>query len=103
MKKANLISVTAGVKLKKLRIEAGYKISEFAALIQKSEQQLIRYESGITKIDLETLFLYLKALNANMCDFMQSLSLEFEEEDQKHLYIYKEKNKFNSQLADINY
>lgn len=38
IKKANLISVTAGVKLKKLRIEAGYKISEFAALIQKSDQ-----------------------------------------------------------------
>ncbi|HHN8583819.1 TPA: helix-turn-helix domain-containing protein [Providencia rettgeri] len=103
MKKANLISVTAGVKLKKLRIEAGYKVPEFAALIQKSEQQLIRYESGITKIDLETLFLYLKALNINMCDFMQSLSSEFEEEAQKHLWIYKEKNRFNSLLTDINY
>lgn len=37
MKKADLISVTAGVKLKKLRIKAGYKVSEFAIQIQRSE------------------------------------------------------------------
>lgn len=104
MKKADLISVTAGVKLKKLRIEAGYKVSEFAIQIQRSEQQLVRYESGITKIDLGTLFLYLRALNANVCDFMQSLSLEYEEEKaQNHFCIYKEKDKFVSLLADINY
>lgn len=104
MKKVEFISVTAGVKLKKLRIEAGYRVSEFAVQIQRSEQQLMRYESGVTKIDLGTLFLYLKALNANVCDFMQSLFLEYEEDEaQNHFCIYKEKNKFDSLLADINY
>lgn len=103
MKKTNLISVIAGAKLKKLRIDAGYKIPEFALLIHRSEQQLMRYESGITKIDLETLLLYLKVLNANMCDFIQSLSAEFNNQDQNNFCIYKEKNRIDSMLADINY
>lgn len=103
MKKNNLISANTGSKLKKFRVAEGYKIPEFASLIQRSEQQLMRYESGVTEIDLETLFLYLKALNINICDFITSLYSEFEENNQKQACIYKEKNKFDSMLADINF
>lgn len=103
MKKTNLISVIAGAKLKKLRIAAGYKIPEFALLIHRSEQQLMRYESGVTRIDLETLLLYLKVLNANMCDFIQSLSIELDNKEQNKFCIYREKNKIDSLLADISH
>ena len=105
----NLISQAVGRNLKRLRKEAGYKNSEFAKLVNKSEQQMHRYERGVNKIDLDTLIVALKILNINVGDFftqlidgdkeVDSMNLIFEPKDE-HL---NSKRVFEVETAGINY
>ena len=74
-------AVLAGQKLRTLRKEAGYKGEEFARLSKcKSAQQLYRYERGINRIDLDTLVLCLRLLDADIRLFFDELVSEKNDE-----------------------
>lgn len=74
-------AVLAGQKLRKLRKEARYTVGEFARLSKcKSEQQLYRYERGLNRIDLDTLVLCLRLLDADIRLFFDELASEKSDE-----------------------
>lgn len=70
----NIISQVVGCNIKELRKNAGYTTKQLAQLINKSEQQLHRYERGVSKIDVDTLTAVLKVLNVNIADFFTQLT-----------------------------
>lgn len=75
-------AVLAGQKLRNLRKEAGYTVIEFAKLSNcVTEQRLYRYERGINKIDIDTLVLLLKLLNASTSVFFEELVAENSEQE----------------------
>lgn len=81
MEADGVVAVLAGRKLRQLRIEAGYTVSEFVRLSGcKSEQQLHRCERGVNKISVDLLVSALKVLNADIPRFFQELSDEIERE-----------------------
>lgn len=63
MKTEKIISVLAGRLLKEYRTAAGYTVWQLAKKINRSEQQLFRYERGTNKVDLDTLLAALSELN----------------------------------------
>lgn len=75
------ISNLVGMKLKELRVLQGLKINDIAKRINKSDQQLFRYEKGINKIDIDTLFLYLDELNVDVPEFFLTLIFEMNKEN----------------------
>lgn len=71
------ISILIGRKIKSLRSNAGYTVSQFAKLTGcKSEQQLYRYERAINKIDIDTLISMLKRLDVNISLFFEQIADE---------------------------
>lgn len=85
------IAKFAGLKLRTLRLKAGYTTSEFVKLSGcKSEQQLNRCERGINKISLDMLISSLKALNADIPLFFNELSTEMEARKSKTTKTLKE-------------
>ncbi|WP_265512252.1 helix-turn-helix domain-containing protein [Providencia heimbachae] len=85
-------AVLAGKKIRELRKEAGYTISEFAKLADcKSEQQLYRYERGVNKIGIDELVAALKVLNINIGEFFERLEKEIPVADEV-VNIDKEKH-----------
>ncbi|MEI9714277.1 helix-turn-helix transcriptional regulator [Moellerella wisconsensis] len=76
MKEKYIVSSLAGAKIKKLRKNEGYTVNQLARLIDKSEQQLFRYERGVSKIDLDTIIKCLKVLKTNMTSFFDELAVE---------------------------
>ncbi|WP_322957912.1 helix-turn-helix domain-containing protein [Providencia huashanensis] len=73
MKSEKNISVLAGRLLKEYRTSAGYTVWKLAEKINRSEQQLFRYERGVNKIDLDTLLTALRVLNIPSPDFFAQL------------------------------
>ncbi|MEY0976090.1 helix-turn-helix domain-containing protein [Providencia rettgeri] len=70
-------AVLAGKIIRELRRNAGYSRAEFTRLVGcKSEQQLYRYETGINKIDIDTLVLSLEVLNIDSHHFFERLRIE---------------------------
>lgn len=74
--KKSLISDLAGSKLKELRVSHGYKIHDMAIKLNKSDQQLFRYEKGVNKIDLDTIINYLEVLQIDINHFFSELYSE---------------------------
>ncbi|WP_272662748.1 helix-turn-helix domain-containing protein [Providencia sp. PROV111] len=75
--KSNIdISILISNELKKLREKTGLTTKEFTEIIKKNSQQLYRYEKGVNRIDIDTVIIYLRALDVLPIDF-------FEEIDQK--------------------
>lgn len=71
-----LISDLAASKLKELRVSHGYKIHDMAIKLNKSDQQLFRYEKGVNKIDLDTIINYLEVLQVDINYFFSELNSE---------------------------
>lgn len=71
-----LISDLAASKLKELRVSHGYKIHDMAIKLNKSDQQLFRYEKGVNKIDLDTIINYLEVLQVDINHFFSELNSE---------------------------
>lgn len=74
--KNSLISDLAASKLKELRVSHGYKIHDMAIKLNKSDQQLFRYEKGVNKIDLDTIINYLEVLKIDINHFFSELYSE---------------------------
>lgn len=72
------VSNLAGAKLKEIRLSQGYKIHDIAVKLNKSDQQLFRYERGVNKIDLDTIINYLNILEIDFSSFFLELRLEME-------------------------
>ncbi|MEY0017577.1 helix-turn-helix domain-containing protein [Providencia rettgeri] len=75
------ITALAAAKLQALRVSQGYKRHEIAQRLNKSEQQLFRYERGINKIDLDTLINYCDVLSLDIRDFFGELHAEMNHPD----------------------
>lgn len=71
-----LISDLAASKLKELRVSHGYKIHDMAIKLNKSDQQIFRYEKGVNKIDLDTIINYLEVLQVDINHFFSELNSE---------------------------
>ncbi|EJD6501487.1 helix-turn-helix transcriptional regulator [Providencia rettgeri] len=76
---SNIISFSEMIasELKKLRTDAGYTLKSFACLINKSEQQLYRYEYYKNKIDIDTLVVALKILNVDIVNFFNDIAKRY--------------------------
>lgn len=85
MKNKNAVSILAASKLKSLRISQGYKIHDIAQKLNKSDQQLFRYEHGINKIDLETIIHYLTILDYDLIDFFSAIHSEINQSSNETL------------------
>ena len=72
------ISNLVGAKLKELRLAQGYKIHDMATKLNKTDQQLFRYERCINKIDLDTIVNYLEVLNVDISTFFLNLYSDIE-------------------------
>ncbi|MDD9341021.1 MAG: helix-turn-helix transcriptional regulator [Providencia heimbachae] len=71
------ISKLVGLNLKQLRMEAGLTACQLAKMSGiKSEQQMYRYERGISKIGIAELVAALKVLNVNIGEFFNRLNEE---------------------------
>lgn len=73
MKTEKIISVLAGQLLREYRTTAGYTVWQLAKKINRSEQQLFRYERGTNKVDLDTLFAALSELSIQPHAFFAQL------------------------------
>ncbi|EFE51766.1 DNA-binding helix-turn-helix protein [Providencia rettgeri DSM 1131] len=73
-----MISIYIGRQLKVLRVNENYTLSEFARLLKKSEQQVYRMESGVNKMDIDTMVMYFKLLHVDIPSFFNEVMLELE-------------------------
>lgn len=81
MDNAECLSSIVGKELKKLRKEAGYNLGQFAKLINKSEQQLFRYERCVNKIDIDTLINSLIILDTDIALFFTRITKIYNKEE----------------------
>lgn len=69
-----------GVFLRKSRHEKELTASELGRLVKLSQQQVSRYELGITTISVEMLNVFLIALDKNWSDFFFSVMADYSDE-----------------------
>lgn len=70
------ITILVGVKLKQLRLSRGFTVHDVAKKLNKTDQQLFRYERGANKIDLDTIINYLDILQIDIACFFSELYSE---------------------------
>ncbi|MDR2225292.1 MAG: helix-turn-helix domain-containing protein [Providencia sp.] len=68
-----------GIFLRKIRTEQGLTGTDVANILHISQQQISRYERGISNISLGMLFYLLTALNVNIHSLFHYLIDEFDE------------------------
>ncbi|EKT61799.1 helix-turn-helix domain-containing protein [Providencia alcalifaciens] len=72
--KSNIdVSILISNELKKLREKTGLTTKEFSEIIKKKPQQLYRYEKGVNRIDIDTIIIYLRALDVYPIDFLEEI------------------------------
>lgn len=67
-------SSMVGRKIRKLRLERGYTGGELAKLLLVSQQQVSRYENGLTVITVDLLCKISEILNVNIYYFLDDFS-----------------------------
>lgn len=80
MKQHKMASLFISRQLKLLRKQANYKLSEFARLVGKSDQQIFRMERGVNKMDIDTMMMYFKILKIDVTHFFNAVMAELEAE-----------------------
>lgn len=80
MKQHKMASLCISRQLKLLRKQANYKLSEFARLVGKSDQQIFRMEKGVNKMDIDTMMMYFKILKIDVPHFFNEVMAELEQE-----------------------
>jgi transcriptional regulator with XRE-family HTH domain len=65
-----------GEQIKHLRIERGISGNELADLLNKSQQQISRYERGVSNITIDVLMLILYTFNTPVDDFFKDVYLK---------------------------
>ncbi|WP_272671849.1 helix-turn-helix domain-containing protein [Providencia sp. PROV104] len=71
MKSSIDVSILISNELKKFREKTGLTTKEFSEIIKKKPQQLYRYEKGVNRIDIDTIIIYLRALDVFPIDFLK--------------------------------
>lgn len=85
-----------GSKIKKIRKEYGLTAAELAAVLNVSQQQFSRYERGINRIDIDSLFIISNYLRISIHYFLEDISpentIELDDENISKLInsLYKE-------------
>lgn len=79
MEQHKMASLCVSRQLKILRKQANYKLSEFARLVGKSDQQIFRMEKGVNKMDIDTMIMYFKILKIDVALFFNKVMSELEE------------------------
>ncbi|MEY0303826.1 MAG: helix-turn-helix domain-containing protein [Pseudomonadota bacterium] len=74
----NQFSIYCGAVIKKIRKESGITGTELAKKLNISQQQMSRYERGINKISVDTLFNLSIALNVPYEKVIKNALLEME-------------------------
>ena len=77
------VACAVGQKIKALRKAQGYTVFQLAKEIDISEQQLLRYERGVNRIDIDCLVRVLKILDVNMGEFFSEILQDDEHIDER--------------------
>jgi transcriptional regulator with XRE-family HTH domain len=72
----NQIKVLAGFFLKRLRLQHRISEKELGILLNVSQQQISRYEKGVTSLTIVRVNQYLKVFGLNWNDFIEGLETE---------------------------
>lgn len=83
MKKIKL-DIKIGAYIRSMRKEKGLTENDLAKLINLSQQQISRYEKGITPISISKILLIINALNLSIDDFIEKVIRP----EQDNLYIH---------------
>lgn len=87
-----LIKIIIGTQLMELRRSRGITGLELANKLGISQQQVSRYERGVSHIDTDMLFFILIQLNVSLFDFFSNVFEELKEKDPsfylKHNFIH---------------
>ncbi|MGJ3355924.1 helix-turn-helix domain-containing protein [Providencia sp. Je.9.19] len=87
----NLFSFYCGVVIKKLRKEKGISGFNLSKQINISQQQMSRYEIGVNRLSIDTLFSILTVLDVSFEQLLRLLMTEIRNSDSNDALILKNK------------
>ncbi|WP_433587301.1 helix-turn-helix domain-containing protein [Providencia alcalifaciens] len=91
----NLVSLYCGVIIKRIRKEKGISGYDLAKCLNVSQQQLSRYERGINKLSVDTLFDILTNLDITLERFLKLLINEIGNSDSNSIGVLSLKEKIS--------
>ncbi|MBP6120844.1 MULTISPECIES: helix-turn-helix domain-containing protein [Providencia] len=87
----NSLSFYCGLVIKKLRKERGFSGLKLAKKLNISQQQMSRYERGVNKLSIDTLFSILTILDVSFEKLLRLLIIEIKSSDSSDAFYLKEK------------
>ncbi|MGB5116569.1 MAG: helix-turn-helix transcriptional regulator [Providencia rettgeri] len=87
----NLLSFYCGLVIKNLRKESGISGVELAKQLNISQQQMSRYERGVNRLSVDTLFRILTVLDVSFERLLRLLMTEIRSSDSNDALVLKEK------------
>ena len=85
----NLLSLYCGITIKRLRKEKNLSGTALARALNISQQQLSRYERGINKFTIDSIFNISIALDIPIKDFINSILSEMQRDHSDNYIILK--------------
>ncbi|MCW2256062.1 transcriptional regulator with XRE-family HTH domain [Providencia alcalifaciens] len=87
----NLLSFYCGLVIKKLRKERSISGVKLAKELNVSQQQISRYEKGVNKLSIDTLFNILIIIDVSFEEFLRLLMIEIKNSNSVDALFFKEK------------
>ncbi|HBO22101.1 MULTISPECIES: helix-turn-helix domain-containing protein [unclassified Providencia] len=87
----NLFSFYCGLVIKKLRKERGISGFKLAKQLNISQQQMSRYERGVNRLSIDTLFSILTILDVSFEKLLRLLMTEIRSSNSNDALVLKEK------------
>ncbi len=87
----NLFSFYCGIVIQKLRKERGISGAKLAKQLNISQQQMSRYERGVNKLSIDTLFNILTILDVSFEKLLRLLMTEIRSSNSNDALVLKEK------------
>lgn len=87
----NSLSFYCGLVIKNLRKERGLSGLKLAEKLNISQQQMSRYERGVNKLSIDTLFSILTILDISFEKLLKLLITEIKNSDSSDAFILKKK------------
>ena len=85
----NLFSLYCGIATKRLRKEKKISGTDLARILNLSQQQLSRYERGVNKFTIDSIFNISLALNISIKDFINGVFSDIQRDHPDNFIILK--------------
>lgn len=85
----NLFSLYCGIAIKRLRKEKKISGTDLARILNLSQQQLSRYERGVNKFTIDSIFNISIALNISIKDFINGVFSDIQRDHADNFVILK--------------